>query len=134
MIDLQARFIEVAESLTAERRDRPGVCGRWSPREVVAHISGWDAEVLRQFEIFGSGYTVEIRHDIDEFNARSVESRADLSWQATVEELRNIHRRYPAAIARVTVLQREPNPQYREWLEVLTDHYRHHTAQLQRWQ
>lgn len=133
LLHLQAGFIESAESLPVEKRESSGVCGDWSPREVVAHISGWDAEVLRQFELFNSGFTGEVEHDIESFNQQSVASRGSLDWEETLEELRQIHRCYPAALETVGEIHRASNSQYEEWLQVLIEHYEHHTEQLQRW-
>ena len=126
--------MESVESLPGEKRELSGGCGHWSPRELVAHIAAWDAEVLRQFELFDSGFTGEIEHDIEAFNEQSVSSRATLGWHAVVAELRAVHRAYPSALARVTPSRRASNSQYEEWLRVLIEHYEHHTPQLQRWQ
>jgi hypothetical protein len=131
--DLQAEFIGVADSLRVGKRVQAGVCGEWSPRQVVAHMSGWDAEVLRQFDLFAAGNTGEITFDIDEFNVRAVDERSDLDGHAIVDELRDLHAQFAERLARIGQGDRAENPQYREWVEVLIEHYRHHTRQLADW-
>ncbi len=34
-------FLAAAKKIRPEDRDRNGVCGIWSPKQVVAHLAGW---------------------------------------------------------------------------------------------
>jgi hypothetical protein len=85
--NLQHQFIDVAQQVEKSKRNQPGVCGTWSPKQVIAHISGWDKEVIRQFGLFQDGLEKAIEHDIDEFNKKSVKERGHLSWAETIAEV-----------------------------------------------
>ncbi|HEX6981546.1 MAG TPA: ClbS/DfsB family four-helix bundle protein [Balneolaceae bacterium] len=91
---LQHQFIKVVEQIEKPKRNNPGVCGSWSPKQVVAHITGWDKEVTRQFGLFQDGLKKAIEHDIDEFNKKSVQERNHLSWEETVAELQRAHEQF----------------------------------------
>lgn len=38
----QSDFVQIANQLDPQKRNQPGVCGEWSPKDVVAHLVGWD--------------------------------------------------------------------------------------------
>ncbi|MDR8392601.1 DinB family protein [Aliifodinibius sp. S!AR15-10] len=131
--NLQFEFIEVAQQLEQSKREKPGVCGSWSPKQVIAHITGWDKEVIRQFELFRDGLEKAIEHDIDEFNKNSVEDRNHLSWDETITELQQAHKLFYEMAKSISSGERSKNEDYREWIEVQIDHYKHHTEQLEQW-
>jgi hypothetical protein len=131
--NLQFEFIEVAQQLDQSRRDKPGVCGSWSPKQVIAHISGWDKEVIRQFGLFREGLKKAIEHDINEFNKKSVENRNHLSWDETLTELQQAHELFYEMAKSISTGERSENEDYRKWVKVQIAHYKHHTKQLEQW-
>ncbi len=130
---LQIEFIKVIQQIEESKRDQPGVCGSWSPKQVVAHITGWDKEVIRQFDLFQQGLEKPIEHDIDEFNKESVQKRNHLSWDETIKELRQVHKDFYEKAISISVRERSNNEEYRDWAEVQIAHYTHHTKQLKKW-
>jgi hypothetical protein len=50
-----AAFQHVAAALPADRRDQAGVCGQWTPRQVAAHLAGWDREAARALQALLAG-------------------------------------------------------------------------------
>jgi hypothetical protein len=130
---LQHRFIKVAQQIDESNTNRPGVCGSWSPKEVVAHIIGWDKEVIRQFGLFQDGLEKAIEHDIDEFNRKSVKERSHLSWEETLAELQQAHEQFYQQAKSISSKELSKNEEYKDWVEVQIDHYKHHTKQLEKW-
>ncbi|NGP89926.1 hypothetical protein [Fodinibius halophilus] len=45
--NLQLQFIEVIQRIEKPKRNYPGACGSWSPKRVIADITGWDKEVIQ---------------------------------------------------------------------------------------
>jgi flagellar biosynthesis chaperone FliJ len=131
--ELQGKFIGIAENLEKSKRNKPGVCGSWSPKEVVAHLSGWDKEVIRQFDLFLDGLDEAIEHDINEFNKQSVRERRHLSWDKTVEELKGVHERFYKKTKSIPPQEISKNDEYRDWMEVQIEHYIHHINQVKEW-
>ncbi len=130
---LQQKFIKVAQQLEKSKRDQPGVCGSWSPKQVVAHITGWDKEVIRQFGLFQDGLQKAIEHDTDEFNKQSVKKRSHLSWEETIAELQLAHDQFYQRAKSISSQELSENEEYIDWVEVQIDHYIHHTKQLEKW-
>lgn len=131
--ELQREFIRIAQRLEADKRNRPGVCGSWSPREVVAHLVEWNKEVIRQFEFFQVGLYRPVDHDLDEFNERSVRQRAHMTWEETIGELIEIHELFHKKTESISMQDISANGEYKDWVMVQIEHYEHHTRQLQQW-
>ncbi|MBL8153589.1 MAG: maleylpyruvate isomerase N-terminal domain-containing protein [Anaerolineae bacterium] len=60
----------------------------WTIRQVLAHLTGWDEAVTASLRAFleGSDAAIASYRGINEYNARSVETRADLSHEQTRRE------------------------------------------------
>lgn len=133
LINLQYQFVDVAQQIEKTKRNESGVCGSWSPKQVVAHISGWDKEVIRQFGLFQDGFEKAIEHDIDEFNKKSVKERSHLSWEETIAELQQAHEQFYQRAKTISSQELSKNEEYKDWVQVQIDHYIHHTEQLKKW-
>jgi hypothetical protein len=127
-----AMFQQVAAALPAERHDQAGVCGHWTPRQVAAHLAGWDREAARALLALLAGAPEELVADIDSFNHASVEARAHLSWDGTCWELRAAHESLQRAIDAVLQAQ-SPASGYLLWMDGRIRDYNVHTAQLRLW-
>lgn len=100
---------------------------------MIAHISGWDKEVIRQFDLFRDGLDKAIKHDIEGFNKKSVQERGHLSWKETIAELQQAHKQFYQKAMSLSSKKLSKNEEYRDWVEVQIAHYIHHTQQLKRW-
>lgn len=127
-------FIEVASQLDADLHNEAGVCGEWSPREVAAHLVGWDAEAVRAFRLFANGDGDKfIPPQVDEFNAQSVSSRQALTWNETLNELQTTQHDLQEMIQVVAAQGLNPAGGFGGWLVGRKDDYEYHTPQLQAW-
>ena len=122
-------FIEVAHQLALEQRERAGVCGEWSPKEVVAHLLGWD-ESLKQFIVDIENFVPP--YNVDAFNQSSVETRANLSWTEVIVALETNFAALDQALATV-----EPDVKIYErvssWLAGRIADYELHRGQFEVW-
>lgn len=130
--ELQAKFNEALHTLDESKREKPGVCGHWSPKQVVAHMTGWDIETILQFERIRKGLEA-IEHDIDAFNEKSVEQRKRLSWEETINELEEAQMKFNASAESVSLNDESKNDEYKELMDVQIEHYKHHIGQLEKW-
>ena len=126
-------FFALLAIFPAEERETPGLCGTWTARQVVAHLAGWHYEAIRRFAEIAAGDPHDRTYDVDSYNAIQVEARQHLSWDLTVEDLRDavdiLHmqaRDLPANIA-------SRDSRYAEWIQYLLDDVSHHQAQLEAW-
>jgi hypothetical protein len=128
-----AALTEAAASLAPELRDRSGVCGVWSPQDVVAHLAGWDREAARRFRVLLAGPVIDRIYDVDAFNARSVAARRHLSWDEALGELQAAHEALRRIIEHGDAEAAIADPRFREWLLGRSRDYEHHAAQLRAW-
>ena len=127
-------FLAVASRLDPAARERAGVCGVWSPKDMVAHLIGWDFEAARRLRAFVAGPTVDITYDLDAFNAGSVVARQYLSWEQILAELQAARQTLQEAIAAVTDDDVAREPRIAAWVAGRSDDYEEHTAQLRQWE
>lgn len=123
------QFINVAEQLDPAKRDVAGVCGEWSPREVAAHLVGWDASVKQlivDIENFIPPY------DVHGFNQQSVAARAEHSWDTVMGELSTNFTELTQALATVAPDMRIYD-RITGWLDGRIADYQLHTGQLEEW-
>ena len=124
-------FIETCTHLnpTLYQQNIPG--SQWSPKNIVAHMAGWEHEATERFWRFLAGPTEDATYNNDEFNSRSVAARQHLTWDQTLRELKAARQalQEPLAVVSPDDLARESR--FVEWLEAMTRHYAEHTQQLQ---
>lgn len=112
-------------------RTASGACGVWSPREVLAHLSGWLVEAEARYRLYEKeAEPAPKRYDFDTFNAESVQARADLTWEETLNELRANEATLLAHLERVLKRTTAPYKGYAGWLDALANDCREHTGQL----
>jgi hypothetical protein len=125
----QADFVRIGNQIDPQKRDQPGVCGQWSPKDLAAHLVGWDKSLL-EFITDMDSFTPP--DDIDRFNDQSVQMRKHLSWPDVMQEMEVNFRQLQQAV--VTV-----NPEMKiydrviSWLAGRTEDYIIHRGQLAAW-
>lgn len=134
--DVYRGFFAALDLLPEHLREKPGLCGHWHARQLVAHLAGWHAVALARFAAIRHGDTQHITYstaEIDALNAEHVAARAHLSWTQTVAELRvNMARLYEEARG-LLIRRAAHDPRYGAWLRRLSDDARVHTEQIRTW-
>ncbi len=126
-------FLAAVHALPADKRETPGICGVWNARQVVAHLAGWHYEAVRRYAEIAVGDPLNRQYDEDSFNALQVEARAHLTWEQTLDDLREVTDILRAQARELTEQQAVAEPRYAEWLRGLTGDLRHHTEQVRAW-
>jgi DNA polymerase-3 subunit epsilon len=122
-------FVALLESIPAELRERPGACGAWSVREVVAHCAGWEWEAARRLRLIAADPTLpDAVYKVEGFNAASVAARARQDWSRTLDELAK------ASNTLARAARAMPNDaRTQEWLFGRAADFEEHTDGLRRW-
>ena len=128
-VQAQAEFVQVSVQLDPEKREQPGVCGDWSPKDVVAHLVGWDQAFL---EFINDPDNFIPPDDIDLFNERSVQVRKQLSWSVVMQEMEINFRQLQQAVASVNADMKIYDWTMR-WLGGRTEDYDLHRSQFEVW-
>jgi DNA polymerase-3 subunit epsilon len=122
-------FLALVEEFPADLRERPGACGTWSVREVVAHAAGWEWEAARRLRLIAADPArPDAVYDVDRFNAASVAVRAQQDWTRTLDELAKASTTLSVAAAALP-----SDPRTREWLAGRAADFEEHTAELRFW-
>lgn len=111
--------------------------GQWGVREIIAHATGWQQEMLVPLERLGRGeapYPDGAYDDFDSWNARFVEARSGRAASQLLDELAASHRELLSVAARLPGdLFGEGKPASELVNGVATAHYREHAAQIRQW-
>jgi hypothetical protein len=122
-------FVALLEAIPAELRERPGACGSWSVREVVAHCAGWEWEAARRLRLIAADPTLpDAVYKVDGFNAASVAARARQDWSRTLDELAKASN----TLARAARAMPD-DTRTQEWLAGRAADFEEHTDGLRRW-
>ena len=126
----EKEFLQIIEKLDEKLRDKEIDEGKWSPKAVLSHIVGWEVEVVNQFNTILTNPDVDDTYDIDSFNKSAVESRKHISWDQIVAELKNVQTELLTFLSNLTQKEIDEEKRFVEWVDVLINHYTHHTKQL----
>ena len=129
---VEEEFIQLIDSLNTTLRDQKIAEGSWSTKDILAHIVGWEVEVVKQFKAFLVNPDIDDTYDIDSFNESSVSSRKNKTWNEIIEELKSAQEELSAFILTLSQKDIDAEDRFSEWVEVLIDHYKHHMFQLQK--
>lgn len=124
--------------LTEEQLMEPGVTGRWSIRDILAHVTTWEEEALEHLPAILDGrrpprYSVKYG-GIDAFNALMTKRKADLSLPEVLRQLDDTHQRLIDLIERAPEDQLIRETRFRRRLRLDTyGHYPKHGEAIRRW-
>ena len=122
-------FVELLDAIPGDLRERPGACGTWSVRELVAHCAGWEWEAARRLRLIAADPTLpDAIYKVDGFNAASVAARARQDWSRTLDELAKASNTLAKAARAIP-----DDPRTLEWLVGRAADFEEHTAGLRRW-
>ena len=111
--------------------------GTWSARDIVAHITGWHAEMIPALDRMHRGeapYADGAYDDYDGWNARFVAARQDRPTSELLRELDTSHRDLLIAASRLPEASfAEGQPAAGLVDGVAGAHYREHAAQIREW-
>lgn len=125
------RLLYLLNSYPQVNQEASGALGVWSPKQIVAHLSGWVVEATQRFHDILKDKTVNKTYpDWDAFNAESVESRAHLSWDETVADFEQAVTAWFAEVEKITALWVGQDKRFLEWLLALDKEFINHTDDL----
>jgi hypothetical protein len=124
--------------LSSEQLLIPGVTGRWSVRDIDAHVTWWEEEALKHLPLVRDGgrpprYSVTYG-GIDAFNALMTERRRHLSLDEVLRQHDDIHARLVDYIGRAPEELFTRETRFRRRLRLDTyAHYPIHAKAIRAW-
>jgi hypothetical protein len=129
-----ASYAGLPESVLLEA----GVTGAWSVRDLIAHVTWWEAEALTHLPLLlegGRPLRYSVRYGgIDAFNALMTERKKELPLRAVLREQAETHRRLVELVQAAPEDQIRSETRWRRRLKLDTyGHYPKHAAAIVRW-
>jgi hypothetical protein len=138
---LDKAWLEFKESyagLSDSQVLEPGVQGRWSVRDILAHVTTWEEEALTHLPLILKGgrpprYSTKYG-GIDAFNALMTERKRQLSLSEVRRQLDEVHGRLLDFVRRAPDerFTRETRFRRRLWLDAYA-HYPKHAKAIRAW-
>jgi hypothetical protein len=131
-------FTDSYAGLSPSELQQPGVTGAWSVRDIIAHVTWWEAEALAHLPHIQRGGTpprYSVRYGgIDAFNALMTERKRRLPLAEVLRERDRTHGRLVALIERAPDDLITTETRWRHRLRLDTyGHYPKHAAAIRRW-
>ena len=127
--EAQHEFIGSLNTLPVAKQEQSGARGVWSPKDVIAHLTGWMQEAMRRYPRYALG-TGDIKYNIDAYNALNVRLRRLHSYDAVLAEFHHVADQWMAMANAVTLQQHEHDKRYAHWLTSLARELREHGEQM----
>jgi hypothetical protein len=83
--EVRAEFLDVLRQFPARNRSRI-LFGKWSLKDVVAHLTGWDQYFVDILISLQAGEEPPYWGNMDKFNEASVQKRRKKPWRAVYDE------------------------------------------------
>jgi hypothetical protein len=107
--------------------DIPGVCGDWSVKDVLGHITTWEAIVLSALV----KETPPQNFELNEFNEAEVRRKRRLTAKEVLVQLEESHRSLREALGAAPAVSFEHGSFSRRRIDADTvEHYREHTLHI----
>lgn len=144
--DEREKLMEAIDGLDDERLCEPGAAGDWSIKDVLYHLSMWEAELVKLLWQAAQGDTPTTIHfgkiDVDAVNARWHEQGQPRDLQQVLDDLQAVRKQTARRVERFSDADLN-DPQRYPWLKnhplwvwIAEDSFKHeaeHTAQIQAW-
>lgn len=132
-----AAFRQSYAGLSDAELSEPRAVGEWSVKDIVAHVTTWEAEALQYLPLIAEGGRPP-RYSryggIDAFNAQTTERKRGLSIQEVLRDLDDTHRRLVDLVQRAPTALLEGSTRFRRRLRLDTyGHYPQHARAIRRW-
>jgi hypothetical protein len=137
---LDQAWVALKESYTGlphSRLTEPGVTGDWSVKDVLAHVTTWEAEALKHLPLIMTGGRPP-RYvtfgGIDAFNAKMTDANRGRSLADVLTELDDTHARLLEFVRRMPAQHFTDKSRARRRLRLDTyAHYPEHAEAIRRW-
>jgi hypothetical protein len=131
-------FRDSYAGLSEAQLTTPGVTGKWSVRDILAHVSTWEEEALKSLPLILAGGrppTYRAQYGgIDGFNAQMTEKKRALSLNDVLKQADEIHQRLIEYLLTVPEEQFTRETRFRRRLRLDTySHYPKHAGAITNW-
>ena len=132
-----AALKESYAGLSSGRLTEPGVTGDWSVKDILAHVTTWEAEALRHLPLIITGGRPPryVKYGgIDAFNAKMTEEKRAYSLSEVLRQLEATHGHLIDFVGRTPEALFSRETRFRRRLRLDTySHYPQHAEAIRKW-
>jgi hypothetical protein len=103
--------------------------GGWGLREVLAHVTAWEAEAMKRIPLLIQG-EADVGYDVDAFNAAAVDAVAGQSLAQVHANFKATHERLLTLLNDLDEAAFKRGGAARKWVAALARHSKHHADEL----
>lgn len=139
-------FLDLLDQVPEEAYDQPGVSGDWSVKDIVAHISMWEGELIRMLWQIKSGQkpsTAQFRPEpVDQINLQWREATRERPFDLILDDFHAVRNQTIRRVEGFTdrdLSDQNRNPWLKGkalWQWIAADSFEHeaeHAAEIQAW-
>jgi hypothetical protein len=125
-------FLQTCKTLSKDQALTPGICGEWSAKQVVDHLTGWQVESIDILDRLLGSEEEKISFDINSFNADSVGKRTSLSWNESLAAFVDSFETFDRCLAEISEEDYQMHPGLASWVRAMIHEYRFHLAHIRK--
>lgn len=139
-------FLDAIEGLSEEDMQKPGVIPGWSVKDILVHLTRWEAELVKLLWQAGKGQEPTTIHfteaDVDETNARWFQESKNRPLERVLEDFHGVRNQTLRRVGELPGKAFE-DPDFYPWLGgeplwkwIACDSFEHegeHAAQIRAW-
>lgn len=142
----RATFLEIIENLSDEDFELPGVVDSWSVKDVLVHLTRWEAEIIKLIWQAGKGIQPTTAHfdqfSVDETNERWFQESRSRSLKIVMGDFLGVRNQTLRRVRELSQAQLA-DPNHSDWLNgkplwewIANDSFEHeaeHGEQIKAW-
>ncbi len=119
-------LLQACMTLSKIQASHHGVCGEWSAKQVVDHLTGWQVESNDILDRLLESEEEDIDLDIDGFNADSVRERASLDWEESLAAFEESFNAFDQLLAKISAEDYQAHSGLDSWVKAMIHEYQFH--------
>jgi hypothetical protein len=144
--DQREAFLEAIDGLSDEQLEQPGVVGQWSIKDIMFHLTLWEAELVKLLWQAVQGVQPTTAHfsktPVDELNAAWSAQFPGRTLEQVIDDFAGVRKQTSRRVtafkdADLASSQRYPwQKGYPLWVWIAEDSFKHeaeHTAHIRQW-
>ena len=121
--------------VSPERMEKPGVVESWTVKDLIGHVTTWEAEAMKSLRLYLSGHELKVLEwpDVDALNARTVEYKRATPQAELLDNFEKTHQRLVQFVKEMSEEDLTvPEVERRIRIDTFA-HYAEHTEHISRW-
>lgn len=123
-------FLQACEDLSEEQAQQGGVCGKWSAKAVLYHLTGWQVESLPILKRILGAPDQALDLEIEAFNRKSVKDRQELTWEESLNAFKSSFDAFDQALDDIQLAHYRTDQALISWVKSMTHEYQFHIEHI----